>query len=276
MKKPLFDLHGTHNPHRYYLPVVQDLCVGAIDRQFLFGGVGLASAIEALERTCKRPVIWATAQYLSFARPGSVVDLDVLVPAEGRQTSQARCLLHVDDKQIVTVLAALGNRDEAHAGQWVEKPDVPMPDDCPAVQNWRGNKAGLDTRFEMRLASGRLWHGGRFLGTGEQGRTRLWLRSTEGHVSDSKMLAVAADFVSNGIGHAIGRHAGGNSLDNTIRFVNAASSEWMLCDIHIEAIHAGVVHGTMHLFTPSGTLMAIASQSLILRLHAEPAANTGG
>lgn len=263
----LFDLQGTHNPHRYYLPVTADLCVGPADRQFLFGGVGLASAIEALERTCGRPVIWATAQYLSFARIGSVIDLDVLVPAEGNQTSQARCILHIDDKQIVTVLAALGRRESPFSDHWVAMPDVRAPKDCPEVRNWRGNRVGLHERFEMRLGSGRLWDGTDFSGRGDDGRLRLWLRSTEGLVTDSRMLAIAADFVSNGIGNAIGRHAGGNSLDNTIRFVQPARSEWMLCDIHIEAVHAGVVHGTMHLFTPAGHLMAIASQSLILRLH---------
>ena len=39
---------------------------------FMFGGVGLAAAVGAMERTCERPVIWATAQYLSYARPPSV------------------------------------------------------------------------------------------------------------------------------------------------------------------------------------------------------------
>ena len=40
---------------------------------FMFGGVGLASAIGAMERTTGRPLIWGTAQYLSYARPPSVV-----------------------------------------------------------------------------------------------------------------------------------------------------------------------------------------------------------
>jgi len=35
---------------------------------FLFGGCGLASALVALEEASARPTIWATAQYLSYAR----------------------------------------------------------------------------------------------------------------------------------------------------------------------------------------------------------------
>ena len=76
----------------------------------MFGGVGMAAAIGALERTCGRPVIWATAQYLSYARPPTVVDLDVCVPAAGKHTSQARVISHVGDKEILTVNAALGGR----------------------------------------------------------------------------------------------------------------------------------------------------------------------
>ena len=60
-----FDLKPTHNPHRWYLPLTPDVCVGSRDNLFMFGGVGMASAIVALERTCGRPVIWATAPDLS-------------------------------------------------------------------------------------------------------------------------------------------------------------------------------------------------------------------
>ena len=62
---------------------------------FLFGGSGLGAAIEALEGTTGRPVVWATAQYLSYARPGTVMDIDVTVAVEGHQITQARAVGHV-------------------------------------------------------------------------------------------------------------------------------------------------------------------------------------
>lgn len=107
----MFELTATHNSHRWYLTVEKNLCAGPSDRQFLFGGVGMAASIQAMEQTCGRPVIWATAQYLSFARPGKIVDLDVWVPVTGRQTSQANVLLHIEDQKIIAVQAALGARD---------------------------------------------------------------------------------------------------------------------------------------------------------------------
>ena len=69
MQHLFFDLRATHNPHRWFMPLSPAVCVGPSDNLFMFGGVGLASAIGAMERTTGRPLIWATAQYLSYARP---------------------------------------------------------------------------------------------------------------------------------------------------------------------------------------------------------------
>jgi hypothetical protein len=107
MNDDLFDLHATHNPHRWYLPITESVCVGPKGGAFMFGGVGLAASVRALERTSGRPLIWATSQYLSYARPPQIVDLDVHIPVNGKQTTQARVIAHVGDQEIVTVLAAL-------------------------------------------------------------------------------------------------------------------------------------------------------------------------
>ncbi len=64
-------LEPTHNPHRWVLPVTPGISTGG---GFLFGGCGLAAAIAALEGTTERPVVWATAQYLSYARPPDIMD----------------------------------------------------------------------------------------------------------------------------------------------------------------------------------------------------------
>ena len=45
-----------------------------------------------MEAVCDRPVVWATAQYLSFAMAGSIMDLDVTVAVSGKRTSQARAV----------------------------------------------------------------------------------------------------------------------------------------------------------------------------------------
>ena len=63
-----------------------------------------------------------------------------------------------------------------------------------------------------------------------------------------------------------GRDAGGNSLDNSIRFHRVVETRWLLCDVQIHGVANGFAHGRMHIFAETGELIATASQSLILRL----------
>ena len=75
---------------------------------FLFGGCGLGAAIVALEAASGRPTVWATAQYLSYAPLGSTMRIEVTVAVVGHRTTQARATGWVDDREILTVNAALG------------------------------------------------------------------------------------------------------------------------------------------------------------------------
>jgi acyl-CoA thioesterase len=263
-----FDLRATHNPHRWFLPVTNEVVIGHRVQPFLFGGVGMAAAVRAMERTCERPAIWATAQYLSFARLGEVVDLDVWVPSAGRHTSQARVIGHVLDHEILTVNAALGERPGEIAGQWLQAPTVPPPEDCEVVDDGPGEVGGVRQRLEVRRAAGR-YRSEQISGRGA-GRLVLWFRTKDGHPIDAAVLAIAADYVSVAISDAIGEPAGATSLDNTIRFAHIVETEWLLAEIQIEAVHKGLAHGSMRLFAQDGALMALASQSMILRLWREP------
>ena len=266
MDSLFFDLRATHNPHRWYMPLSEGVCVGPPGNSFMFGGVGLASAIGAMERTCGRPLIWATAQYLSYARPPSVVDLDVWVPASGKYNSQARVIGHVGDKEIFTVNAALGARPSELSEQWMPMPDAPPPQDCPPTEHWRNDSGGLHSRLEVRVAKGR--YGFDRPGHAEEdGRLMLWIRPRERFTIGASMLAIMADHVLSGIGNALGQNAGGNSLDNTLRIRRIVPTEWVLCDIRILGVAGGFGHGAMYLFAQDGELMATASQSLIVRVR---------
>jgi len=255
-------LQATHNPHRWYLPVERRLCAGG---QFLFGGAGLATAVAALEATCERPLIWATAQYLSFARPGSIIDLDVTIPVAGRHTTQARAIGHVGDTEIFTANAALGTRPLEIAAQWAAPPDVPRPDECPPLPPRVGIGESIHSSVQLRVARGRF--GEQRDGTlSADGRSALWAR-VPGVAVCSATLSLIADWIPSGIGQALGVWAHANSLDNTIRIVDAAGGdEWVLCDIRVLGIRGGFGHGMMHLWSEGGRLLATASQSVIVRM----------
>lgn len=259
--KHFLGLEATHNPHRWYLPIVPGICV---HHGFLFGGAGLAAAVTALEATCQRRLVWATAQYLSYARPPQILDIDVTVPVAGKYSTQARAVGHVGDKEILTVNAALGTRPLEVEGQWQTPPDVPKPADCPPMPAWPGSDKSIHSRVELRVAKGR--YGAKRDGTpSDDGRSALWARFPGLEMSPAT-LAIIADWMPSGIGHALGRWAGGNSLDNTIRILNVVDTEWVLCDIRVHGVRNGFGHGAIHLWSQDGILLATGSQSVIVRI----------
>jgi acyl-CoA thioesterase len=217
-----------------------------------------------MEATTERPIVWSTAQYLSFARPPSVLDIDVIVPAAGRQVAQARAVGHVGDGEILTVNGALGDRPfEAH-GAWATMPDVPRPEDCGPRQfrNMQNNEH-IMSRFDQRLAKGR--NPMELDGTPGDGTAALWVRLPEGVEVSGATLAILGDYVPFAIGQTLGIGAGGTSLDNTLRIARPVPTEWVLLDVHIHAVERGFAHGRVHLWAEDGTLLAIASQSAIVR-----------
>jgi acyl-CoA thioesterase len=265
---PLIDLRATHNPNRFTLAVEPRICVGPPGAQFLFGGAGLGASIAALEATTGRPTVWATAQYLSYARPPAIIDFDVTVPVTGKNSSQARVTGHVADTEVITVNAALGSRPAGLSEQWASAPQALPPEQCPPMAyGWARADDDIHMHLELRTAKGRFGPA-REGGLSEDGRALIWVRPRDpATVIDRVALAVIADFLPSGIGNALGRHAGGNSLDNTIRIRGLVPTQWVLCDIHIHAVDNGFGYGRMHLFSDTGFLMATASQSLIIRVH---------
>jgi acyl-CoA thioesterase len=255
-------LKPTHNPFRWTLPVTTGISTYG---GFLYGGCGLGAAISALEATSGRSCVWATAQYLSYARPGEVVDIDVIIAVGGHRITQARAVCHVADREILTVNAALGDRPFDAAGQWERMPDdLPAPHECPPRQH-QGDRTGtIAERFDQRIVKGRPVDLPE--GTPGDGQVLMWARMPEVIEGiDATGLAILGDFVPFGVGQALGIQGGGNSLDNTLRVGRLVPTEWLLLDIRVHLVERGFGHGLVHMFATDGTLLATASQSCIVR-----------
>jgi acyl-CoA thioesterase len=229
----------------------------------LFGGCGLGAAIEVLERVTGRPLVWATAQYLEFARPPAVVELEVNEVVRGHFSSQARVLARVDGREIFTVVAALGRRTFPADGEWALRPDVPDPESStvrPMLPHMLGT---IVDRLQMRFADARPME--LLDGTPGSGRSSLWVQLPPGLEATAAALAIVGDYVPFGIGQALGRPTWSNSLDNTLRVVRAHPTRWILADVRVHAVREGFGHGLVHLWAQDGTLLATASQSTIVR-----------
>ena len=244
------------NPLRWRLPVVESLTTA---QNSLFGGVALGAAATALEAVTGRPMVWATCQYLAYAEPPAVLDLDLTVAVAGKQTSQARAVGSVDGKEIFTVNAAFGARPLDLRGTWLERPDVPPPDAFPSTAVPDEVRNRISSRMELRLAG----EDGLSSVAGH-GRIAVWAR-IPGLRPTTAMLAVLGDMVPFGIRRIMGMRGSGNSLDNTLRVARIVPSDWVLLDIRVHAVEHGFGHGAVHLWAEDGTLMGTASQTVIIR-----------
>ena len=168
-------------------------------------------------------MVWATAQYLDFAKVGETMDLDVHVSASGRYTTQARVIGRVGDREIITVNAALGQRELDLHETWPVAPDVQSPDECrPREYDYDQDSLGkhLDQRFAPTTTEklgGPTGHG--------PGRLCVWTKPPDGVQNSAATLAVLGDFVPMGISNVASQPVGSNSLDNTLRIIDVRAGQ---------------------------------------------------
>ena len=231
---------------------------------FLWGGAGLAASVRAMELLSGRQCVWATSQYLSYARTHETMTIDVTLAVVGHQITQARSVARVGDREILTVNAALGERAFPLSGQWASMPEVPRPEECG--YRIRIDEPGtINSRIEQRPVAFVDWA---ILdnSTRGDGSTRVWVQMPEisGEV-DATLLALVGDLMYLGVGQALGMRGGGSSLDNTLRIGRLVPTSWILLDIEMHFANRGFGHGTVKMFAEDGTLLAVASQSCALR-----------
>ena len=182
---------------------------------------------------------------------------------------QGRVVGSVEGQEILTVNGAIGTRrDEPIDRVWIgPPPTVPAPEDCPPRRIPNFTAASIFDRIDVRLARGLTFE--ELSGPGPlegEPDSVLWAR-VPGHLEPSAAtLAIIGDYVTGGVSQALGRRAMSRSLDNTLRTVRMVPTEWVLCEIHIQAVTSGYGQGTATLWAEDGTLLATASQSMGIRL----------
>jgi acyl-CoA thioesterase II len=153
----LISLGAGANPLQFTLLVTPQLSVGHPDNLFLFGGAGMAPGCRRSKRRPAARRFGPRHNICPMRGPGQTLTLDVLVPVNGKYTTQARVVVRDGDNEILTVNAALGARPGAPEAQWAVMPDVPAPEACPVMDyNWVRRPDDLNASFHKRVAAGRF------------------------------------------------------------------------------------------------------------------------
>jgi acyl-CoA thioesterase II len=254
-------LQPTDDPNHWQLELTPRVLTPA---GAMHGGAALAATVEALEGATDRPLVWATAHYLTHAGPRGLLDIEVSVEVSGHQTTQARAALRLGDVEVLLTVASLGARDGASPSRWVQPPAAPGPDDArPCAPAPPGTASVLD-HYEIRMATGRI--GDELDGTRGPGRCVLWCRLPDGRRPITAAdVAFVGDLLMLGLSDALGAPTTANSLDNTIRVVERAATEWVMLDVRIDAAASGYAHAGAHLWTQDGVLLGMATQTLVVR-----------
>lgn len=225
----------------------------------LFGGTGLGLAVAAFERATGRGALWTTVQFVGSADVGERLSITVEELAVGRRTSQVRLSAVVDDR---LVLAALGSTAEVNDGSFAARlgrmPEVSAPEDSPPFE--------VNLPFELpEVVEVGPFATAEFREATTTGDTaQVWARMRD-HAPSRSTLGYLADFVPAAVVRAAGHLGGGRSLDNNIRFGRPVppGTDWVLIDNDPYLADNGYVHGAARIWTQSGELLAVASQSAV-------------
>ena len=224
-----------------------------------YGGTGIAVATALLEADTDRAALWATVQFAASADVGDRIDCRVERLAHGRRTSQVRLTGCVGDRIVFAALGATGApRSAPLEAQFGTMPDVTPPGE---LGPWRPRvpfPVDMDRPSWLTIADIREPEGDR------TGRV-LWARMREMPQSRAT-LGFLADMVPSAVVRAAGRAGAGTSLDNAVRFGPAPDTEWILLDFDPYLISGGYAHGGARVWSPDGTLLAVASQTATLLL----------
>lgn len=244
----------------------------------LYGGTAIAVSIATAEELTRRSVLWMTTQFVATAAQDTEIAVHAEVLAPGKRTNQVR--ITGTDGNGAAVFASLGatghHREGGMTGEFERMPKVAPPGAAdPAAHPFAvmAKAAGVD-RPEPPAGAMTMPRDNGFASVIEMraaevlehpdagpGRICMWLRRKDGEAITPALASFMADMVPMSVALACGAMAGGTSLDNSIRIGTFVETEWILLDLRPHLAAGDYGHGSAHIWSERGHLMATASQT---------------
>lgn len=226
----------------------------------IYGGTAIAASMLAMEAATQRDVQWVTTQFVAPAPNGRVIEMQTDVLASGKRTAQVRVTATIDGEVMYASLGSTGlPRSGGLTGQFETMPVVTPPDDsaprmhgpraeAPAEPGWARECEYLVPEILETARDG-------------DGTMAMWTRFRSGRPMSRAQIAFAADMVPVAIARGAGRMGAGTSLDNSMRFVDGADTEWVLLELQGNMASGGYGHGVVRVWSEDGKLLAVGSQT---------------
>jgi acyl-CoA thioesterase-2 len=239
----------------------------------LYGGTAIAVSIATAEALTNRSPLWMTTQFIATAPANERISVHTEVLAPGRRTNQVRVTgTDAAGDIMFASLGATGHHKQAGlAGTFDQAPTVsppersePWPNPFVAVVRNAGIEAdfsnfptdlGFSAALDFREPTVEAHP------DPGPGRMCVWVRRRDRVAITPAIASYVADMVPLSVAHACGVMAGGISLDNTIRIGAFETTEWVLIDLRPHLAVGDYGHGTAHVWSESGALLATASQT---------------
>ena len=212
--------------------------------------------------------VYMTCQFASTVVPPAELTLVTEILARGRTVSQGRITATSEDRTILALIGATGDRNEQHLTRGAKMPIVAPPEELAPLQR-ADAEPSLHDYVDVRMARGIFGFAseasaGRGTVSGDS-NTLFWTRMP-GVTHDAAALSLMADYLPSAVRNAVGEQVFCSSLDNTVRFSGPvepdATSEWVLCESHVEFVGAGFAANRGFLWSRDGRLLASANQSV--------------
>jgi acyl-CoA thioesterase len=219
----------------------------------LFGGITVGAVATAVEETRGKAVAFMNARFLRPVRADD--DVRVLVgTTDGATSSRCEAEARVADDVVLHMDCRLAGGELADR-VFAVRASAPPPEDC-APRDYALPPAGtvaelLDVRVSPTSAPA-------------AGFVVMWARLAGLGADDAGSLAVLADHVPYAIRLTTPEVRRLRTVASTLHVLGHCVSDWVQLDVTVDAVAAGLAHGSVRMWAPDGRLVATSAQTIAI------------